>query len=309
MSLSHDIVQDDRYLVRYLLGLLPDDEAERLDEASIVDDEVAFRVRNVEEDLVDAYVAGTLDQDTRQRFGAVYLASPLRREKVRYAERFLGAVDRTPLSSEVVTPRVARFSPRPAVNPRVASHSRFLWPLAAAAMVVLSFGAMLFEEVRLRQELADAQRQSAALVDRSRNLEKELDDQRAVNTDTRREVDRIRTAPLPTPALVLLPQMRATAPVSTVAVPSGTGVVRFDLRLETNDFARYQVALRDPATNVIVWRSDILTPEPARRPPTISLAIPSSVMKPQHYLLELTGRTAAGGSESVASYGFKIELR
>jgi len=320
MSLSYDIARDDQYLVRYLLGLLPDEEAERLDEAAIVDDEVAFRVRAVEEDLVDAYVAGTLDWDTLQRFCAIYLASPLRREKVRFAERFLGAVDRAPLSKDAATApsgnleapaaaKVHQLVARSEVRPRIVSRPGSKWLAAAAALLILSCSALLFEEVRLRRGLHEVQRQSAANTDRAQSLEKQLDDQRAANTDTRRELDRVRTAQLPTPAFVLLPQTRATAPVSTIAVPPGTGFVTFDLRLDANDFPRYQVALKDPATNLIVWRSDVLAPNPARRSPTISVAIPASVMKPQHYALELAGRRPAGGLESIGNYGFQIESR
>jgi hypothetical protein len=55
----HDSSSDDEQLVRYLLGLLPDEEAERLDELSIADDELAWRLRAVEDDLVDAYVTGS----------------------------------------------------------------------------------------------------------------------------------------------------------------------------------------------------------------------------------------------------------
>jgi hypothetical protein len=297
MSLPHELVQDDQYLVRYLLGLLPDDEAERLDEAAIIDDEVAFRVRNVEEDLVDGYVAGALDWNTLQRFSAIYLASPLRREKVKFAERLLSAVDRAQVSKDAVKV-TQRIAPRPGLT----------WLLSAAALVILTGSALLFEEARLRRGLGAAQRQIVAMSDRAQTLEKQLADQQAANTDTRRELDRIRIAPLPTPALVLLPQTRATGPVSTIAVPAGAGLVTFDLRLDANDFPHYQVALKDPATNLIVWRSDILTPNP-RRPPTIAVAIPASVMKPQHYALELIGRSAAGGLESIGNYGFQIESR
>ena len=313
MSLPHELVQDDQYLVRYLLGLLPDDEAERLDEAAIVDDEVAFRVRNVEEDLVDGYVAGTLDWDTLQQFSAIYLASPLRREKVQFADRLLSAVDRAQQKKDAARPpvveKVQAFSPRPPVTPRMASRPGFTWLPAAAALLILSCSALLFEEVRLHRGLSEAQRQRVAMNDRAQTLEKQLVDQRATTTDTQKELDRIRTAALPMPAFVLLPQTRATAPVSTIAVPSGAGVVTFDLRLDANDFPRYQVALKDPATNLIVWRSDILAPNPGRRPPTISVAIPANVMKPQHYALELTGRSAAGGLESIGNYGFQIEAR
>ena len=53
---------DRAHLVRYLLDLLPEDEAERLDLASIVDDDVASRLCLVESDLVDDYVTGSADR-------------------------------------------------------------------------------------------------------------------------------------------------------------------------------------------------------------------------------------------------------
>ena len=55
---------DERQIVRYLLGLLPAGEAERLDEASIADDDFAARLRVSEADLVDSYVRGKLDAET-----------------------------------------------------------------------------------------------------------------------------------------------------------------------------------------------------------------------------------------------------
>ena len=46
-------------------------------------------MRDVENDLVDAYVRGTLDADTRTRFESFYMSSPRRRAKVRFARAFL----------------------------------------------------------------------------------------------------------------------------------------------------------------------------------------------------------------------------
>ena len=94
MSLPNEFTPDDRHMVSYLLGLLPEEEAERLDEASVLDDEMASRLCGVEDDLVDAYVTETLDPNTRDHFEAFYLKSPRRREKVKFAKRFLTVVDR-----------------------------------------------------------------------------------------------------------------------------------------------------------------------------------------------------------------------
>src|SRR3954468_22686301 len=87
---------DDEQLVQYLLGLLPSEDAERLDEASIADDDVAARLRVAEDDLVDAYVRGTLIGDTRTRFESHYLSSPRRRERVASARQFVRAIDGAP---------------------------------------------------------------------------------------------------------------------------------------------------------------------------------------------------------------------
>src|SRR6476619_7322119 len=94
MSLSNSSERTDGQLVSYLLGLLPDDEAQRLDEASIADDEFVSRLRIVEHDLVDAYVGGNLAGEQLERFQSHYLTSPRRRENVLFATSFLSAVER-----------------------------------------------------------------------------------------------------------------------------------------------------------------------------------------------------------------------
>ncbi len=94
---------DDEAFVRYVLGLLPDEARERLDEASIANDEVAARLRAAETDLIDSYVRGQLSGATLERFESYYLSSPHRREKVRLAASFLSAVDRSVARAEPAT--------------------------------------------------------------------------------------------------------------------------------------------------------------------------------------------------------------
>ena len=83
---------DDSVLVRYLVGSLPDAEAERLDELSVADDEFALRLSAAEHDLVDAYVNGELSGDTLDRFRSRYLTAPARGEKVAFAETLRSSV-------------------------------------------------------------------------------------------------------------------------------------------------------------------------------------------------------------------------
>jgi hypothetical protein len=292
---------DDGQLVRYLLGLLPDEEAERLDEQSIVDDEVAARLRVVEDDLVDAYVSGTLGGETLERFESVYLASPRRRERVAFAKRLLAAVSRGPESG---AEQIVGATPPPEQHERAVRRGWFTWSLAAALLV--SCGALVLQDVQLRRVLTEARREGAAADQRLRALSDQLAEQRAVNTTMTQQRAHVRAVePVAAIALVLPPQTRGVGPVSLIAVRPGAEVVPLDLQIEAGDFARYEVSLTDPATNRILWRSPVLTPT-SRRQPVVSVFVPASLLKPQHYSLDLSGRHAAGASAIVGSYVFQV---
>jgi hypothetical protein len=319
MSVPGESIQGDPQLVRYLLGLLPEEEAERLDEQSVVVDEFAARLQCVENDLVDAYVSGILEGDILERFESFYLASPRRREKVRFAERFLAAADRSSAAAGVASPaarpgaaQVVRVSGLRETDAYVGPRWRMASSVAVAAMLLVTCGFLLSQDIRLRRELSEAQRDSAVLGSRAQALASQLDDQRAANSTTMEQLDRARaaqpTAPITSVALVLLPQARDVGPVSAIALEPGSGTVAFDLTLEAVDFARYEAALKDPATSRIVWRSGVLMPR-STRPATIAVAVPASVLRPQHYSFDLSGRNAAGALDIVGSYAFQIQSR
>jgi len=302
---SHELVHD-RQLVRYLLGLLSDDEAERVDRLSVASDEVAWRLRIAEDDLVDAYVRGTLDAEAIERFESFYLSTERRRQKVTFARTFVAAIDRTGGSSK--SPSLRR-----AAVPR----SWKVWRLAAAAAMLLVAGLALREYLRLRTDLTVAQSVSAGLSNRARELERQLNDAREADAETARQLESIRargsaqalSSSPPAIALVLLPQTRSVGPIATVAVPDGVSVVELELQLESNDFARYQAVLKDPGTNRIVWRRDRIMVRAGGRTPRAALGIPAGVLKPQHYSLELNGTNASGDAEVAGSYVFQVVRR
>jgi hypothetical protein len=340
----HESGHDDQQLVRYLLRLLPDEEADRLDELSISDDDVAWRLRMVENDLVDAYVSGALTGERLERFESFYLSSARRREKVRFAGSFFGAVDRGagPADTDagchsMGAPAVRQgraFSRVSQAYGQIVPRSNAAWTLAAAAaLLLLVCGGLLVQEAGLQNGLNVAQRESAALSSRAHELERQLDDQRAANTEAAKELERARASKaaavarqsaaarppdqtpgasqqgLTTIALVLLPQTRAVGPIDTLVVPQRTNRVAFELRLESNRFRRYQVALKDPATNQIVWRSGQLTATSPGDQVGVSAILPTSVLKPQHYSLELVAQTADGTDQVVGSYAVQIVFR
>jgi hypothetical protein len=345
MSTIGEPAYDDRQLVRYLLRLLPEEEAERLDEMSIADDGMAWRLRLVEDDLVDAYASGTLTGETLERFESSYLSSERRRQKARFAESLRAVASRKAVAAGTDD----RPGPTPGLEPsqatasmrlassygRIVLRGRATWGLAAAAaLLMLAGGGLWLRDLRLTHGLSEAQQESAALGRRAQDLERQLEGQRAANAEAVRELERFRAATaaaaaaatsdaaggpafrqgsgpasmaFTTIAIVLLPQTRGVAPVAVLEMPRGTDRVRFDLRLESNRFPGYQVALKDPAVNQIVWRSGRLAAASLGGEPTLAVVVPARLLKSQHYALELLGAGAPGSSQVVGSYAVRID--
>jgi hypothetical protein len=333
MSLSHESARDDQ-LVRYLLGLLTEEEAEQVDALCVADDEMAGRVRAVENDLVDGYVSGTLTGPSRHQFERVYLATPRRREKVRFAESLLHVTTPIPASAEASREADPVEGPAASAKPRargarwyehLAWRPNTVWGMAmATTLLVAVVGVLQFRAMRLREELQVVRTEHAALDLRARELAQQLGDQRSVSADAARELERIRGAlaeaaravpeergaePGVLAAMLLLPQMRSVGPVPTLVVPRRAHAAAFDLQLEPSDFTQFQVTLRDPATNGVLWRSARLTPASSGRRRTVSVALPVRVLKAQHYSFELAGVAEGVSTDVIAGYAFRIVLR
>ena len=302
MTVSRESFHDDQ-LVRYLLGLLPDDEAERLDQLSVSSDEVAWRLRVAEDDLVDAYVRGTLDAEAVD----VRIVLPL---------------VRAPPPEGEVRPDFRRRrrweSPgQPFAAPR--DGSAFEGGLGTCGGRLDPSACRRYAErisAAAHRAVRRAKRERRT-INRASELERQLKDERQAGAGTARELESIRTrdfAPGASPsppaiALVLLPQTRSVGPIATIAVLDGSNLVALELQLESNGFARYQAVLRDPGTNRIVWRRDKIAARAGDRMPTVALSIPAGVLRSQHYSLELNGTNASGEAEVAGSYVFQVVRR
>jgi len=334
MSQPKELISDEK-LVNYLLGLLPEDEAECLDEASIVDDDVAAQLCAVENDLVDAYVMETLDHDTRARFESCYLTSSRRREKVKFAKRFLSAVDRasTPPVAPLVavaqssSERVRRFPTKSDTAKSVAFGSKYNWPLlTVAASVVLACG-VLVNDLQLRQGLNRARRAGADNDRRAEQLTGQLDQARNENIEMTQALERARAAasnerpavsvpPAASASLsstaaiatALFPQTRSIRQVPKIEVAAGSKAVQVELRLESNEFTQYRAVLKETDTGRIAWRSALVHAR-SGSPASVSLVVPADALESRHYSFELAGVDAAGHQTITSTYALQIDRR
>jgi hypothetical protein len=297
---------DDRQMIDYLLGRLSAAEAERLDEASIADDEFAARLRVCETDLVDSYVVGALDAEALKHFESHYLSSPLRRKNVRFASGFLLAVHRAALQDETA----AHTSPT-VVTGDGATRRGLTWPLritVAAALTLVVGGSVLFQVVRQRNGRGLDPGSRVVSTDRAPAEPSAMapapGEERSGQPDAGAP-QAAQSGPLAT--LVLMPQSREVTAVPSVTLAPDTDHVAFELRLESNDFRRYEVGLTDPASNEVIWRSGPVVGTSGAAPAVLVL-VPARVLMPQHYSFAVTGLHGRE-AEVVGSYSFKVLRR
>ena len=314
---------DGQVLTRYLLGVLPDDEAQRLDELSVVDDGFALRLQAAEHDLVDSYARGELSSETLQQFRSFYLKSPKRREKLAFAEALYARELKTAGASARLVQSVAalrpaetheaskRDSPR-----RIFSIPRLTlqWGFAGAALaMVLVAGALFLEIGKLKREMIGADSERAAVEQRERGLEKQLSDQRAANAQTQDELDRLRNEAsrfntIKTIAVLLMPQTRGTSQPVSISVPNGIDALPVRLELESDEFPEYQVTLKEAGSDRIVWHATNLKAGAEGKNKSLAISIPSKGLKQQTYVVEASGIRAKGAPAFISGYVFRIVL-
>lgn len=73
---------------RYLLGRLPDQDQQSLEEEFMTGDTSLEELEAAEDELVDEYLAGRLSSQERERFERHFLSIPEREQKLRFAKVF-----------------------------------------------------------------------------------------------------------------------------------------------------------------------------------------------------------------------------
>ena len=307
MSSEHD----HQALIQYLIGLLPEAEAERLDELSISDDAFASRLSAAENDLVDAYVSGELSGETLQQFRVRYFSSQWRRDKVAFADALrLREIRDATLPAGAAAPG----SPAPfaAWRFRTVPGPAPAWAFAAAAALTLvAAGYLLFANGRLQQELARAQSDRAALQSRARDLQRRLERERPADAGPAKAAEvggpkPAKTEPLRIASLLLAPPTRGIGGVPRLAVPPATDAVALRLQLEADEFPRYRVALKAAASDRVLWRSEKLESVLEGGARIVRVRVPAALLTPRHYSAELTGIPSGGAAELLGTYSFAV---
>jgi hypothetical protein len=250
-----------------------DEEAERLDELSITDDEFAARLKAAEDDLIDAYVTGGLTADQRQRVETVYGATVEGRARIAFARSLAARTRRLP----------ARRSWRPA--------------LAAAAVVVLAIGGY-----RLLAPGPVVTRDAAPPPVLTGPAPGAVPAPAAPPAKPPAQ-------PPPGSLFVLTAPTRSATDVRAISVPEGNAMVDFWLEMEGDDFAAYDAALKDAAGVRTLWRSARLRAQGPASNRIVAIRVPANLLTPRRHIVELRGLPSGGEPQVVGSYPFRVVVQ
>jgi hypothetical protein len=246
----------------YLLGCLPDAEAERYDELSVADEDFAAALSVCERDLVDAYVRGELAGRVLEQFRLHYLASPLRRDKVTFAKALQVFAEQSvaDVRSKDVTDGASRQGWFAALSSFLAPRPALQWGLAVGVLILLVAGGWFaIDNLRLRQQMSQAQIRRDELQQREQALQQQLEAEHAANSKAEQELAQVRaererldqelkrqngqertTQPQPPlqasiASFILTPGLRGVGQIQTLHIPPSSGRVALQFNLEPND--------------------------------------------------------------------------
>jgi anti-sigma-K factor RskA len=216
----------------YLLGRLPETEAERLEEKLLQDEELFLTLRSVEDDLFDEHARQELDPSESDAFMNRYGAQ---NERLAFARAL---ADR---------------------RSNVVSFQRWV-PLAAAAAITLTIGALMLVE------------------------------DRGTVPPARPVVRAAPAAPITRSVVLTLGSSRSAGEITVVELPRNASTLNVRVRLDPNDiYDRYALELRQASSDSVVWRADGLQAIREGEDLAVSAGVPGSILDGGAYELAVHG--------------------
>lgn len=297
-------------LMAYLLGNVPADEAERLDELSITNGGLAEALEAAEMDLIDSYANGELSAADRRSFEQKYIRAVDQRGRIVFAKALQEYAAARLSAQPVAATGGGLFGWRGRV---------FRFGLAAAALLLALAGGWFFisrpaqnvnESVAVH-ESPDTPLASPIPVIKGGNAQTELPS----NEVRKKEKEKPEAPPKEKPpvaqtprmvAVVLSPQLRSSGAPSKVAMPARTDQFSAQLELESGDFRAYRAVLTERSSNQVVWHSNTVKPAGPADARRLAVSIPARLLNSATYTFTVSGLSNDGTAEIVGDYSFTV---
>ena len=266
-------IEDQKTIRLYLLGELAEEKQRQLEESLLTRNELFEELLMAEDELVDEYAAGLLDERERERFEARFLSTPDRLQKLRFArslrKHIAAATARKPPASTAGDPQTSswkRWLPTflHTRNPVLAfslATALLLIPIAGLWLIIHSYG------------------------DRESTMN---------------------GGPSNFFSVILTPGVaRDAGEMKRVAVPAGVDGVQLRLELVSDEYQSYRAVLQT-AEGREIFTGDKLKAETTGGGKVVVLSFPSKLLTDNDYQVKLRGVMPGGELEDIGSYYFRV---
>jgi anti-sigma factor RsiW len=271
---------DDELLRSYLLGELPEDEADRLERRLLAEDALFELSEAIEADLLAEYAQGGLAPAERERVQRRLASSPQGRERLKLARSLSVLAGRDPQSS------VLPFARRVAA-PR---HPAFRWmALAAGLFVAAGLSWFALERPYDHQEAHESPAPVIAAVPRAHEVPKP-------------------PAPVVTPApervkavfQLALTSLRGAESAEKLRVPAGAGTVELQISVEgMDDLASFHLTVRNRKAQIVQeWKR--LEPRNLNGIRALVVDLPAERLPAGRYEIQAQGLAPGGEPEELS---------
>ncbi|MEO6392502.1 MAG: hypothetical protein ABIP75_11660, partial [Pyrinomonadaceae bacterium] len=279
---------------------------------------------DAENNLIDAYSRKKLDHDRLAQFESHYLASPLRRDRVRFGAAWQNLNDET---GNAVNPESfsGEAKDHRSLSNWLTIRPPWVWASAFAVLVLLLVVTFLVvQNRRLDQQAAEVQTRYNELLRREQELQSQVASERIVAARAEQELARIRAererierqtdVPPPPPvdpvnpviAVVLAAPLRGGSQQPSITIRPGSTTLSAKLELGIADFPAFQVELVEASSGRIIGQRGHLTAPGTGDRKTVTVSFPLSLLGPGKYLLRVSGLPPGAPVELVGDYPFRV---
>jgi hypothetical protein len=297
-------MSDDELVRRYLLGDLPGDEKEALEQRLLREDDLFELAEAMEAEVLEDYARGGLTSEQQEQVSRYLAASPEGRLRLAVIRGLaaLPASRTAPTEGKLLPfPRLAADLERPQVR-----------AAAIAAMLVIAFGALwLAKQQPIPPGLKVANR-IPAIATVTPAVEPTPPDRMATSTPPPlpSPPPPVTTTPTPSPvifiAMLSLPSERSGTTVPSFDISDRTDIVELRLTLPEGDqgFSSYRVVLKDAADEEVTRREGL---QAGRSSGRLSLQVDADQLPKGSYFLEVQGVAPDGEAEDLAFPQFEVQ--
>jgi len=296
---------------RFLLGEMTEEEREKFESEFLADGDIFDEICVAEDELVESYIRGTLDFETKRQFETHYLKSANGVKKLEFTRSMLENLQTVKVEKEenssVWKSLIAFF--------RI---SKLAFG-AGFALLLIAFTSWFFLKKPNENEIVKNATPTPT-VKTETNLNAQTSQNSAVETpvnNSNKEVVNTNSEPKPTPKPIATPKVetiaanpvlalfagtvRGNGKTNSVTIPKDAKGLSLQLNLESQDYKLYRAEIVDQDGNPIFKSGKI-----SARRLKLNAFIPAARLQKGDYMVKVYGINEENEEESAADFQFRV---